>query len=77
MAELAALAGDLRAAGISLVLDFVFNHTSDEHDWARQRAGGRRQLPGLLLHLPRPHLPDQYERTLREIFPDQHPGSFT
>jgi amylosucrase len=34
MAELNALAQELRAEGISLVLDFVFNHTSNEHAWA-------------------------------------------
>ncbi len=40
MEQLASLAGDLRAAGISLVLDLIFNHTSDEHLWAeRARAG--------------------------------------
>jgi hypothetical protein len=40
MAQLASLARDLRAAGISLVVDLVFNHTSDEHAWAeRARAG--------------------------------------
>ncbi|MEZ4582173.1 MAG: alpha-amylase family protein [Caldilineaceae bacterium] len=35
MADLETLATELRAAGISLVLDFVFNHTSDEHRWAK------------------------------------------
>ena len=35
MDDLKALAADLRAAGISLVLDFIFNHTSDEHHWAK------------------------------------------
>ena len=30
----------LRKAGISLVLDFVFNHTSDEHEWARAALAG-------------------------------------
>jgi glycosidase len=28
------LAEELRQNGISLVLDFVFNHTSHEHEWA-------------------------------------------
>ena len=40
MAELADLAAELRAQGIALVLDFVFNHTSNEHEWARAAAAG-------------------------------------
>jgi amylosucrase len=40
MEELAALATELRHRGISLVLDFVFNHTSDEHEWAQRALAG-------------------------------------
>ncbi len=36
MADLQRLAQALRDEGISLVLDFVFNHTSDEHRWAQK-----------------------------------------
>jgi amylosucrase len=75
--DLAALATELRHNGISLVLDFVFNHTSDEHDWAmRSRAeeAGYREFYRMF---PDRGQPDAYERTLREIFPDEHPGAFT
>ncbi|MDQ7034137.1 MAG: alpha-amylase family glycosyl hydrolase [Anaerolineae bacterium] len=40
MQELADLAAELRHEGISLVLDFVFNHTSNEHKWAQQAIVG-------------------------------------
>ena len=40
MEELAELATELRHHGISLVLDFVFNHTSDEHRWALAAQAG-------------------------------------
>jgi len=75
--QLAALAADLRREGISLVLDFVFNHTSDEHDWARRALDGDETYQGYYFTFPDRTLPDQYERTLREIFPEQAPGSFT
>ncbi|MCE7946938.1 MAG: DUF3459 domain-containing protein [Chloroflexi bacterium CFX4] len=77
MAELAELADLLRAEGISLVLDLVFNHTSDEHEWAIKARSGDPDYQDFYYFFPDRTLPDQYERTLREIFPEQAPGSFT
>ncbi len=77
MDDLRALTAQLRAAGISLVLDFVFNHTSDEHRWARAAQAGDPDHAEYYFVFPDRTQPDAYDRTLREIFPDQHPGSFT
>ncbi len=77
MEELAALAGELRERGISLVADFVFNHTSDEHDWARAARAGDRDALDYYHTFPDRTVPDLYERTLREIFPEVRRGSFT
>jgi amylosucrase len=76
MADLAALARELRAGGISLVLDYVFNDTSDEHEWARRAQAGDPDYLDYYLTFPDRTLPDAYERTLREIFPEARPGSF-
>ncbi len=77
MADLAVLASELRREGISLVLDFVFNHTSDEHCWAEAaRAGDPDYLEFYYTFTDRT-MPDAYEQNLREIFPDEHPGAFT
>lgn len=38
--QLSTQAGEPRANGLSLVLDFIFNHTSDEHEWARKASAG-------------------------------------
>lgn len=77
MAQLAALARDLRAAGISLVVDLVFNHTSDQHEWAGRARAGELDFQEMYRIYPNRDLPDAYERSLREIFPDEHPGAFT
>jgi glycosidase len=77
MDDLADLSRELRANGISLVLDFVFNHTSDEHEWARRALSGDPEYQAFYLMFDDRRLPDQYEAKLREIFPDQAPGSFT
>lgn len=77
MEDLRALAAALRHAGISLVLDFVFNHTSDDHEWAiRAQEGEREFMDYYHLYADR-HMPDQYEAHLREIFPTIRRGNFT
>ncbi|MGJ3239102.1 MAG: amylosucrase [Anaerolineae bacterium] len=77
MQQLAELAAELRREGISLALDFVFNHTSNEHDWAQKARAGDTRYQDYYYMFPDRTLPDQYERTLREIFPEQAPGNFT
>ncbi|MEO1166885.1 MAG: alpha-amylase family glycosyl hydrolase, partial [Chloroflexota bacterium] len=77
MQQLAGLAAELRREGISLVLDFVFNHTSDEHTWAKKALTGDEQFQDYYYVFPDRTLPDQYEQSLREIFPEQAPGNFT
>ena len=77
MDDLRTLATELRENGISLVLDFVFNHTSDEHRWALAAQAGDEEHADYYFIFPDRTMPDAYDRTLREIFPDQHAGSFT
>jgi amylosucrase len=76
MDELAFTAAELRANGISLVVDFIFNHTSNEHEWARKALAGDPGYEDYYWIFPDREQPDAYERTVREIFPDDHPGSF-
>ncbi len=77
MEQLRDLSQAFRTEGISLVIDLVFNHTSDEHDWARAARDGDPDAQSIYRIYPDRTLPDQYERTLREIFPDEHPGAFS
>ncbi|MGB0743639.1 MAG: alpha-amylase family glycosyl hydrolase, partial [Opitutales bacterium] len=77
MEELRELAREFRAVGISLVVDFVFNHTADDHAWAIQAQEGDREFINYYHVYPDRTIPDQYEKTLREIFPEMRRGSFT
>jgi amylosucrase len=77
MEELTSLADELRREGISLVLDLVFNHTSDEHDWAIRALAGEALYQSYYRMFPDRQMPDAYELNLREIFPHEHPGAFT
>ena len=75
--DLRAVAQALREAGITMVVDFIFNHTSNEHEWAQACAAGDPKFDNFYYIFPDRQMPDQYDRTVREIFPDQHPGAFS
>lgn len=77
MRQLQILATELRQQGISLVLDFIFNHTSNEHEWAQRALAGDLEYSGYYFLFPDRTMPDAYDSSLREIFPDQRRGSFT
>jgi amylosucrase len=77
MDDLATLATELRHHGISLVLDFVFNHTSDEHDWAQRALAGDSEHQAYYRMYPNREMPDAFERSMGEVFPDDRPGAFT
>jgi len=77
MEQLAEVTTRLRREGISLVLDFVFNHTSDEHAWARAAVAGDPEYQEYYHIFPDRSLPEQYEQHLRDIFPTIRKGSFT
>jgi glycosidase len=75
--ELICLAKELRKNGISLVLDFVLNHTSFEHEWAKKARVGDPYYNNFYWIYPDRKIPDAYEAHLREIFPEEHSGAFT
>ncbi len=77
MKDLANLAGQLRRSGISLCIDLVCNHTAKEHEWAQKARAGDADYQNYYLMFPDRTLPDAYEKTLREIFPDFKAGNFT
>jgi amylosucrase len=76
-ADLESLADQLRQRGISLCLDLVMNHTAAEHEWAQHARGGSQQHRDYYLLFPDRTLPDQFERSLPEVFPEIAPGNFT
>lgn len=77
MKDLAALASDLHQSGISLTLDLVLNHVAKEHDWAmKAKAGDRKYRDYFYIYNDRT-IPDEFEKSLPEIFPTFAPGNFT
>jgi amylosucrase len=77
MAALRALALDLKKAGISLVVDFILNHTADDHPWAQKAKKGDSDYQAFYWMFDDRTLPDQYQPNLRAIFPDRGSDAFT
>jgi amylosucrase len=75
--DLRALAAALHTAAMSLCVDVVLNHTAREHSWAQAAVAGDAGKRAYYLTYEDRTLPDAYERTLPEIFPDFAPGSFS
>lgn len=76
MDDLRCLSTRLRAEGINLVVDFINNHTSDEHEWAMKAKEGDPFYKDFYFFFPDRSQPDQYEKHLREIFPEVRRGNF-
>ena len=77
MTDLETLAAALHDRQMSLCVDLVLNHTAAEHPWARAAAAGDATYRSFFRIFPDREMPDRFERTLPEVFPDQAPGSFT
>jgi len=77
MNQLKDLATELRRNGISLAVDFIFNHTSNQHKWAQKAREGDREHQEYYWMFDDRTLPDQYQQNLRDIFPQQRSGCFT
>lgn len=77
MDDLASLADELRAKDISLCVDLVVNHTAREHGWAQKAMAGDEHYRRFYFTFPDHTGPAEYERTLREVFPEWAPGNFS
>lgn len=72
-----ALAKTAREKKIFLMLDFVVNHTSDEFEWAQKAKKGSAKYQDYYYTFHDRYIPDEFEKTLPEIFPQSAPGNFT
>jgi amylosucrase len=71
------VAEEFRKRDILLILDIVVNHTSDEHEWAKKAAMGDRNYQDYYFIFDNREIPDMFEQTMPEIFPENDPGNFT
>jgi amylosucrase len=77
MADLENVARALHQRDMSLCIDLVLNHTAREHEWAQGWLAGDPAYAGFYTAYPDRTMPDAYDATIPEVFPDRAPGSFS
>lgn len=77
MEDLTSLSKSMRDREILLVLDVVVNHTSDEHEWAKRARQGESKYQDYYYTFSNRNIPDMFEQSMPEIFPETSPGNFT
>ena len=77
MEDLAALAADCHERGMAVCLDFVMNHTSEDHAWARRARAGEKAYQDRYFFYDSWDIPNAYEQTVPQVFPTTAPGNFT
>ncbi|WP_228027847.1 alpha-amylase family protein [Costertonia aggregata] len=75
--DLEKLTQELRSRKMFLMLDFVVNHTSNEYPWAKKAIAGSKKYRSYYFTYPDRDIPDAFEETLPEVFPQTSPGNFT
>ncbi len=60
-----------------LTMDVVLNHTSDEHEWAKKAREGDTTYQGYYYTFETRNVPDMFEQSMPEVFPETSPGNFT
>lgn len=66
-----------RSRGMLLEMDLVLNHTSDQHEWVQRAMAGEKEYQDMYYLYNDRHIPELYEQTLMEVFPESSPGNFT
>ena len=77
MEDLAELAADCHERGIAICLDFVMNHTSEDHEWARRARAGEEEYQHRYFFYDDWSIPNWYNETMPQVFPTTAPGNFT
>lgn len=75
--DLADLAGECHKRDISVCLDFVMNHTSEDHEWAKKARAGDPEYQNRYFFYDNWYIPNEFEKTVPQVFPTTAPGNFT
>lgn len=77
MKDLARLTEKCHENGMNVCMDFVINHTSEEHEWAKRARAGEGEYMSRYFFYDNGDIPARYEETVPQVFPTTAPGNFT
>ncbi len=77
LADVKSLSSAMRQRDMLLTLDVVLNHTSDEHEWAKKARQGDPYYQDFYYVFEDRTIPDLYEESMPDVFPENAPGNFT
>lgn len=77
MKDLAELTEKCHEEDINVCMDFVMNHTSEDHEWARRARAGEGEYMSRYFFYDNEEIPEKYEKTVPQVFPTTAPGNFT
>lgn len=77
MEDLEALTSACHERGMNVCMDFVMNHTSEDHEWAKRARAGEGQYMNRYFFYADPSVPKEYDKTVPQVFPTTAPGNFT
>ena len=77
MEELAGVTKKCHEKDIGVCMDFVMNHTSEDHEWAVRARRGEGEYMSRYFFFDNYDIPAQYEQTVPQVFPTTAPGNFT
>ena len=75
--DLKELTKEMHEKGISCCMDFVMNHTSEDHAWAKAARAGDPEARKRYYFYGNWDIPGQFEQTMPQVFPTTAPGNFT
>jgi len=75
--DLISLRKKMHDKGMYLMLDIVLNHTSHHHDWAKKAKAGDKGYQDFFYTYDNRWIPNEFDATMPDIFPESSPGNFT
>ncbi len=77
MEDLESFTAACHEKGVNVCMDFVMNHTSEDHEWAIKAREGDGEYMSRYFFFENSYIPSLYENTVPQVFPTTAPGNFT